>query len=57
MTNITNINIRELSNLPSPEFYQKKYPSSEQQTSLIKESRKTMKHASLIIRTLILQVA
>ena len=44
MTNITNINIRELSNLPSPEFYQKKYPSSEQQTSLIKESRKTIEN-------------
>ena len=44
MTNITNINIRELSNLSSPEFYQKKYPSSEQQTSLIKESRKTIEN-------------
>tara|TARA_B100000945_G_scaffold159705_1_gene128253 strand:+ start:11709 stop:12749 length:1041 start_codon:yes stop_codon:yes gene_type:complete len=44
MTNITNINIRELTNLPSPEFYQKKYPSSEQQTSLIKESRKTIEN-------------
>ena len=44
MTNITNINIRELSNLPSPEFYQKKFPSSEQQTSLIKESRKTIEN-------------
>ena len=44
MTNITNINIRELSNIPSPEIYQKKYPSSEQQTSLIKESRKTIEN-------------
>ena len=44
MKNITNINIRELSNLPSPEFYQKKFPSSEQQTSLIKESRKTIEN-------------
>ena len=44
MTNITNINIRELSNLPSPDFYQKKFPSSEQQTSLIKESRKTIEN-------------
>ena len=42
MTNITNINIRELSNLPSPEFYQKKYPSSEQQTSLVRDSRETI---------------
>ena len=44
MTNITNVNIRELSNLSSPEFYQKKYPSSEQQTSLIKESRKIIEN-------------
>ncbi|MBL06895.1 MAG: 3-deoxy-7-phosphoheptulonate synthase [Chloroflexi bacterium] len=42
MTNITNINIRELSKLPSPEFYQKKYPSSEQQTSLVRDSRETI---------------
>ena len=44
MTNITNINIRELSKLPSPEFYQKKYPSSDQQNSLVIDSRKTIEN-------------
>ena len=42
MTDITNVNIRELSKLPSPDFYIKKFPSSNEQTLLVKESRKVI---------------
>ncbi|MEC7838074.1 MAG: 3-deoxy-7-phosphoheptulonate synthase [Chloroflexota bacterium] len=44
MTNITNINIKELSKLPSPDFYINKFPSSKEQTSLVKESRETIEN-------------
>tara|TARA_B100000579_G_scaffold167969_1_gene136706 strand:+ start:54300 stop:55343 length:1044 start_codon:yes stop_codon:yes gene_type:complete len=42
MTDITNVNIKELSKLPSPDFYIKKFPSSNEQTLLVKESRKVI---------------
>jgi 3-deoxy-7-phosphoheptulonate synthase len=44
MANITNINIKELSKLPSPDFYINKFPSSEEQTTLVKESRETIEN-------------
>jgi len=44
MTNITNINIKELSKLPSPDFYINKFPSSKEQTALVKHSRETIEN-------------
>ncbi len=42
MTEITNLNIKDLSKLPSPDFYINKYPSNDEQNLLIKDSRKVI---------------